>query len=459
MPATDWRPTVADGRARTIRFRITAIATVAVVAVLVVTGLALVVAQRRQLTTTIDDGLRQRADDLSALITSAAVPPTLAGDAEDWAQIVTADGSVLAATTAIGSVGPVADAMNTGAPERIVTVPEAAGDDDSFRILSRAVEGAIGTVTLHVGMNMEEVAESTAALSTSLMVAIPVTAVLLAGMVWWLVGRTLSPIEAMRAQAAAIGGSAVGGQITPPGTGDEVDRLGRTLNDMLVRIRESTARQQRFVADASHELRSPLTRIRSEVEVDLRHPESADVTATLQSILEEVSHMELLVEDLLHLARSDAGAVTMRREPVDLDDLVLQDADRLRAMTDAEIDLGGVSAAQVLGDPTQLARALGNLTDNAVAHASKVWVTVQERNGEATVTVTDDGPGIPAEDRERVFERFARLDEARTTETGGTGLGLAITKEIIDRHGGTIRVDADPDGGARFVVTLPLPAG
>jgi signal transduction histidine kinase len=197
--------------------------------------------------------------------------------------------------------------------------------------------------------------------------------------------------------------------------------------------------------------------LRSEREVDAAHPEVADLVATHRSVLEETIALQRLVDDLLLLARGDAGAVTGRREAVDLDDIVLRHADRLRAEGRIDVDVTGVSAAQVIGDADQLSRAMRNLVDNAARHAqSTVAFTVAENHRVATLTVTDDGPGIPVALHERVFERFVRLDEARRAGDGNTGLGLAITRDIVEQHGGRITIDADHTSGTRFVIVLPV---
>jgi signal transduction histidine kinase len=244
--------------------------------------------------------------------------------------------------------------------------------------------------------------------------------------------------------------------VPEPAGDDEIARLAHTMNEMLGRLEDAIARQQRFVADASHELRSPLTRIRTELEVDLAGSDSADLRATHESMLEEVVSLQQLVDDLLHLARADAAAGRERTEPVDLDDLVLREARRVRATGRVEADISGVTAAEVVGDPKQLTRAIRNLVDNAERHAAgRMKLTLAEVDGATLLTVSDDGPGIPAGEHERVFERFGRLDEARTRGTGGTGLGLAITREIIERHGGTITVDSSDRNGARFIVRFP----
>jgi signal transduction histidine kinase len=231
------------------------------------------------------------------------------------------------------------------------------------------------------------------------------------------------------------------------------------MNSMLDRTEDAATRQQRFVADASHELRSPLTRIRAELEVDLSAAEQADLLATHRSVLEETISLQGLVEDLLHLARSDSGSVTARRQPVDLDDIVLAHARGLWAEGRLDVDTTGVSAARVQGDPRQLHRAVGNLAENARRYAaSKVTFSTVARDGVAVVTVSDDGPGIPEAARELVFDRFTRLDNARGTASGGVGLGLAITRDIVERHGGSVVVDPRHHPGTRIVLTLPAPA-
>jgi signal transduction histidine kinase len=226
------------------------------------------------------------------------------------------------------------------------------------------------------------------------------------------------------------------------------------MNETLDRLEDAVRRQQRFVADASHELRGPLTRIRSELEVDLARPELADPHATQRSILDEAIGLQHLVEDLLQLARSDAGAAEMTSAPVDLDDIVLREARRLRDRGRVLTDTSRVSAVQVTGDRDQLSRAVQNLLENAERHAATtVTVALDEIHGTARLTVTDDGAGIEPAQRERVFERFTRLDDARTRDSGGSGLGLAITRDIVERHGGTIHL---AEGLAtRFVVELP----
>jgi signal transduction histidine kinase len=391
------------------------------------------------------------------------VPTTLApvGDDDAFAQVVV-DGEVAQATANAQGAPPLAVPGPTGDAEAMRTVDGSLTDDDeAFRVLTRPVDGPLGDGVVHVASPLDDIDEATGLLSGSLAVAVPAVTLALAALVWWLVGRTLRPVEGMRREAAGIGGNDLARRVPVPDGDDEVARLARTLNAMLDRIEDAARRQQRFVADASHELRSPLARIRTELEVDLAHPAGADPAATTRSVLSETIGMQALVDDLLVLARQDAGAAPTRPAvPVDLDELVAEQVRRLRAEGPVRVDAARVSAAQVTGDAGGLRRALGNVVDNAAHHArSLVTITLAEQGAAAVLSVADDGPGIPAERRDEVFERFARLDGARSASTGGTGLGLAIARAIVVDHGGTIAVDPDHRPGARLVITLPLAHG
>jgi signal transduction histidine kinase len=323
--------------------------------------------------------------------------------------------------------------------------------DGSFRVL---VERH-GDAVLILATAIDDIDESVTSLVRSLLVGVPIVVLALALVLWWVVGRALRPVEAIRAEVAEIGARDLHRRVPVPPTQDEVGRLARTMNDMLERVDDATQRQQRFLADASHELRSPLTRMRTELEVDLAHPDRADPLATHASLLEETVGLQRLADDLLLVARADERGGELRSVPVDLDDVVLRVARRLRADDRVHVDLSGVSAGHVRGDPDQLARVVGNLADNAARHArSTITVSLVERDGRVVLTVEDDGPGVPAEDRERIFERFARVDAARTSGEGGTGLGLAIARDLAEQHGGTLALDPSADG-ARFVLTLP----
>lgn len=452
---------------RSVRFRITAIAAVAVAVVLTVVAVLLLAVQRQQLADNLDRSLRARADALQTLELESdggAGPVVIPGTGDDVVvQVVAADGTVLAATANAVDGGPLLDAPDDG--ERITTVASLPIEDDEYRVLSRPIDTDVGPATLHVAENTDDQQDLVQRLRTFVSVAIPIAVVLLSAMVWWLVGRTLRPVESIRATVETLGRD-VSERVPEPGSGDEIDRLASTMNDMLARLEQANAQQQRFVADASHELRSPLARLRAEFELASRpavRGEDADVSALSASAIEEVDRLAALVDDLLVLARSDAGAMTLDARPVDLDDIVLAELDDLRSGRGStiEIDARRVSAAHVHGDPAQLRRVVRNLFDNASRHTrSRIEVGLVERPGADGVTraqlvVADDGPGIPADGAARIFDRFTRVDAARTAGAGGTGLGLAIARDIVERHGGTIELDAGNRPGARFVVELP----
>jgi signal transduction histidine kinase len=438
---------------------------VAALLVLVATSIGLVLAERRSLSDDVRETITRRADELAAMVSSGQLPAVLVDDEDTRAQVVTPDGRVLSATPSLLRAAPILPPPPATPPTGILrTVRHLRGGDGAFRVLSRQVHGAAGPVVIHVAGTLDDVDQSSRVLATGLAVTVPPVTAILAALVWSLVGRTLRPVEALRTEVASIGGEDLQRRVPQPAGHDEIARLASTMNGMLDRVESATARQRQFVADASHELRSPLTRIRSELEVDLAHPGSADPTVALRGALEEIGALQRLVEDLLHLARSDAGAIAPRRRLVDLDDILLGEIGRLRAGGRVEVDGSGVSAAQVEGDPDQLARAVRNLTDNAARHAEQqVTLTLAERHHTAVLTVADDGPGIPTEQHQRVFERFTRLDDARSGATGGTGLGLAIAMDIVRRHHGSIAIDPDHRPGTRFVITLPTapegPAG
>ena len=271
-------------------------------------------------------------------------------------------------------------------------------------------------------------------------------------------GRALRPVEAIRLEAEEITGTTMHRRVPEPDTDDEVGRLARTMNAMLVRLETSSQKQRQFVSDASHELRTPLASIRANLEVALRNEQSTDWPEVARRVLSEDERMEDTVAELLELARLDEseGPLVLDALPeVDLDEVV---ADLAITTRRVPVDTTKVSAGRVHGREDQLARAIRNLVDNAARHASsKVAVSLStDQNGHVVdLIVDDDGTGISPEDRSRVFERFTRLDEGRARDAGGLGLGLALVKGIVDSHHGTVTIDDSPLGGARFTVRLP----
>ncbi len=284
-------------------------------------------------------------------------------------------------------------------------------------------------------------------------IVVPVLVALIALSTWLVVGRALRPVEAIRSRVAQIGAGELDQRVPDPGTGDEVGRLAATMNRMLDRLQRSSQRQRRFVSDASHELRSPLASLRTQLEVALAHPERAEWPAVAAGVLEEGERMERLVDDLLALARADEGAALAHTEEVDLGEMIAAEAERVEGLA---VDTSAVAPVVVRGDAQSLRRAVRNLLDNARRHAaSRIVLRVTLEGDEVLAVVEDDGSGIPEAEREQVFERFARLEESRDRDAGGTGLGLAVVREIVQAHGGTVVAEAGEEGGARLVVRLP----
>ncbi|MDH4278440.1 MAG: ATP-binding protein [Acidimicrobiia bacterium] len=440
-----------------LRFRLTALATIVVAIVLTVTAAALVNVQRRQLTANLDASLEQRADTITAELAEELPDEPFATNDEDRAvQLVDGQGSILATSTNLIGEAALPNPLGPNDAEMFLTRDDLPLEDDTYRVLTRRVDTRAGEAFLHVTENIDDLNGALNKLTTTLLVTVPLVMALLALVIWWLTGRTLGPVDTIRSQVDAISATNSQNRVDVPSRDDEITRLAVTMNRMLDRLDNAARQQRRFVADAAHELRTPLTRIRTDVEVDLSQPDNADPGATNAAVRDEVIELQSLIDDLLHLARSDAGRPLAAHRPVDLDDIVLAEVRQQRTITDIDIDTSGVSAAHLKGHGDQLARATRNLLSNAVRHANTgVAVTLHERADAIELAIADDGPGVPTEHRDRIFERFARIDGARTRNDGGTGLGLAITKDIIEYHGGTIAYDPSWTSGARFVITLP----
>jgi signal transduction histidine kinase len=315
------------------------------------------------------------------------------------------------------------------------------------------VRSADETSYVVVARSLESVDAATT--STSLLLAVGGLLVLIAtgGLTWRATGRALAPVEAMRSRAESISADDPAGRLPVPASEDEVARLADTLNDLLGRIHDSTRKERQFVADASHELRSPLATIRALLESDRLSPHPGGHVGLSDDVLLEVRRLTLLVDDLLLLARGDARA-PVPHQPVDLSALVRAEARRARS-----VPVGATVQDElvVLGDPDALAVALRNLLDNAERFAgTRVEVAAGRDGQDVLVSVTDDGPGVPAGDRERIFERLVRLDDSRSRAGGGAGLGLAITRQVAAAHGGTVAsVEPGTGAGACFTIRLP----
>jgi signal transduction histidine kinase len=327
-----------------------------------------------------------------------------------------------------------------------------------FEQISRTVDAPAGPLTVTAAAPVDQVARSVDALRQKLVIGLPALTALVAAVAWVLVGRALRPVDAIRAEVDEITGSTMHRRVPELRTSDEVARLARTMNAMLGRLDTSATRQRQFVSDASHELRSPVAAIRTGLEVARRRSDRANWPAVADAALAEEARLEALLDDLLLLAAHDEnGAPAIGPKPVNITALTTAEAKRPRRLpVDVVHWPDDAEALVVNGDASQLARAVSNLVDNAAHYAtSTVQITLSRDDDTVRVVIDDDGAGIPPADRERVFDRFTRLDHSRARHQGGSGLGLAVVRSIINRHHGHIRVHDSPLGGARFVAELP----
>lgn len=297
---------------------------------------------------------------------------------------------------------------------------------------------------------------------SSFPVTIPILLVLMGvamAVTSWLTRRALRRVEHMRAEVELITQQSLDRRVPTVNASDGIEKLAHTMNDMLGRLESSNAQQTQFLADASHELRSPVAGLLAQLDVATTYPDKVDPKTLLPKLRDEAQRLQLLVDDLLFLGRSEAnsGSTTDDFAVLDVDALIDAEVAHQNNIDDTvRIVVGDSAAAEVSGDPRDLERAFRNLVDNAVRHCeSEVRIDARVAGDNVVIRVADDGPGIAAEDEERIFKRFVRLDEARTRDAGGSGLGLAIASEIAVKHHGTIRLVQSDTGGATFELTLP----
>ncbi|WTB81680.1 HAMP domain-containing histidine kinase [Streptomyces cellulosae] len=469
-----------------VRSRATLGATLVVAVALVAAGTALLLSLRANLTSEAGTRAERSAQAVASELAARTPLDKLSGlDAEDTpVQITDEDGVLLAASEDLERISGTGTSEVTPAPERSDGDDhddrgdrdddhDDRGDDDSldpgeispgashangtatidgdtedYRFASVEVKTPDrGRLTVHAGAPLAAEHSAVGTVLTAMLIGFPLLLGVVAVVTWLVTGRALRPVEGIRREMAAITASEdLRRRVPEPATHDEIARLARTTNATLAALESSVERQRRFVADASHELRSPIASLRTQLEVAAAHPELLD----LDGAVEDTVRLQNLAADLLLLARLDAGERPAGTR-VDLAALAREEAaGRQRVTVEAE-------PAEVSGSRGQLGRVLANLLDNAERHArERITVTVRREGGEAVVGVADDGEGVAEADRERIFERFVRLDAARSRDDGGAGLGLAIARDVAVRHGGTLTAGAAPAGGALFELRLPL---
>jgi signal transduction histidine kinase len=437
-------------RRQGLRFRLTVVAAAVLALALAISASVLLTVLNRALIGTVDDSTQQQAQTVRVQADAGTLTSPIATHDGTIVQVIDAAGRITDVTYGADRLVPLLDARERA---------EVLRDGQATFLDGRpfAISGPLRVVVISADHGRTVVAarpigEIQTSLGTAgrvLLVGTPMLIVALAVASWVVIGRTLRPIAALRRGAAEITHTARSRRLPVPESRDEVHSLATTLNDMLARLEEAEQRQRALVSDAAHELRSPLASIRLQLEVALGHPEGQDWPETAEGVMEDAMRLSRLAEDLLALARLDErGGVPARREPVDLDEVVRQTVDRY-----GEARLTVCDPVVVRGDALDLSRVLTNLVDNAVRHtSSKVEVAL---TADGVLTVTDDGPGIPEQDRERVFNRFTRLDSGRSRDEGGAGLGLAIVRETVRAHGGAVHLE-DAAPGLRAVVRLPV---
>lgn len=445
-----------------LRARLTALASLVLAAALVVGVLALSAVVSGGRVAALDDIARERALLVARLAASDQVPDVLpVSEPGEVAQLLGPAGEVLASSATASRTLPVlpADELSALRAEAVaagdvrVAGTERSAYDAAARVAVAPVAGTDGETAVAT-VPLREVEGVVRALRVSLAVVVPLLTLVVAGVTWTVLGRALSPVEDLRRGAEAVARSGGPGVLPVPRTDDELGALARTLNAMLDSLQTAAARQRSFVADAAHELRSPVAALRASIEVARLHPAAYPADELAAELEGEVLRLQALVDDLLVLAR--LGARPVDDEDLDLGALAREvvavatarpPQEPGRAPVAVSVVVDGTATAR--GDRDAVGRILRNLVDNAVRHAgSRVRVTA----GPGCLVVDDDGPGIAVGDRERVFERFTRLDEARERDAGGTGLGLAIVRETAREHGDDVVLGESPLGGLRAEV-------
>jgi two-component system OmpR family sensor kinase len=419
-----------------------------------------------ELDSTIDSGLRLRAGDVATLVRSAGPElgkgaTRLVGRSESFAEVLDSGGRVVDSSVEVGQRVLLTPAELARAKREAITVTREPGGglEDKSRLLAEPVEAGRRDYVVVVGASVEARDDSLVDLLQLLLVGGPLALLLASFTAYWVAGAALAPVDRMRARAAEISAAEPDARLPVPSSGDEVARLGETLNEMLVRLAEALEHERAFVADASHELRTPLAILRAELELALKKGRSVEeLRAALASASEESDRLIQLSEDLLTIAQTEGGELPLRRTRVELGEL-LGGVERRFAARAAEagrgIEVVAPAAPALAADRMRLEQALGNMVDNSLRYgAGEVRIEVRKEGGTVEIHVLDRGPGLPAEFRERAFERFSRAAPSR--RDGGSGLGLSIVRTIALAHGGEAHAEGREGGGADVWLSLPL---
>jgi signal transduction histidine kinase len=442
---------------RSLRARLMTIGLLGLAVVQAVSSITLYVALSVASRHDLDRRAAATAQQVAELVTTGRLPDPIPVTGSDSVQVVDGRGRVLSASANGDRLSPLLTAAELRrALSGPVTVPGSRlGMTSSLRVTATPASGAADAPVVVVAEPVADLARSQHLLIVTLLVGFPLLLLVLGLVAWRVIGATLRPVESLRAAADRVSGSGDDERLPEPGSRDEIQALAVTLNSMLDRLAAARERERSFVANAAHELRNPLASLRVQADVNLRHGATAADHADLAA---ELDRLSALVEDLLVLARLDAGEgpppADPPAEPADVLPGYVTSPDDTRG---PEVATGPVAHGTVPMTRLELERVVGNLVDNARRHArSRVEIGFARTPREAVLTVADDGAGIRAADRERVFDRFARLDDARDRDTGGTGLGLAIVRELVRRRGGEVRLGESSYGGLLAEVRFAL---
>lgn len=448
-------------RPMTVRARATLGACTVVALALAAASFALVGLLDANLLQNAEADAEQQATAVAQLAVSgkldALLPPT---HGADFIQVVDENGKVLTSSQNLAGA-PAISAARPTVPGTVFSTwdVDPLGSEHRQRVVQVTTATGSGLITVYAGTSLSDFDAADRTTVTALMVGVPLLMLLVGAVTWWVTGRALRPVEAIRAEVAEISDRDLHRRVPVPGTHDEIARLAATMNATLDRLESSGIRQRQFIADASHELRSPITVLRTQLEVALAVPDPELMPELISGALEDTARLQQLASDLLLLARMDA-AESVSTSTLDLGALVRKAVDARRGDR-VPVRAEMPSGVELTGSELWLTRLVTNLLDNAQRFAEqRIEVTLRTEQDErqaawAVLEVTDDGPGIAAADRERVFERFTRLDDARSRDHGGAGLGLAIARDLAAHHGGTLTAE-DSAHGARLVVRLPL---
>jgi heavy metal sensor kinase len=460
-------------RTWTIRARLTSWCAAVLGVVLILMAVATWIAMRNSFSRVIDQALVDRITSVGRFLNEPDTPASVEEMQEDLREYVALDPgwNLLRIVDGAGHLLYCSPAMTGAAVAQVEgSGPGEPPHFDDIALRGRALRLATAQVAVRgrryvvqVAVPMTELEDALGQFRVSALLLVPVGLLAAAVGGYWISRRALAPVDRIATTARAITADRLDSRLVVPSTGDELQRLSETLNDMLGRLEAAFRETARFTADASHELRTPISLIRTSAELALRRPRTPDeYRTTLQDILREAERTSLLVQDLLLLARADAGVDTLSRDTIDLRQVLLDMRESLRALcADRHLELhleDPPAPLPVTGNRAAIDRLILILAGNAVNYTSppgSVSVSARRSDGALAVTVRDTGMGIADEDLPRVFDRFYRADKARSRDSGGAGLGLSIAKWIVEQHGGRIVIESEPGRGCQVQVFLP----